>query len=279
MARRISALAAHSIPFVHIEGPFISADDGPRGAHPREEIRPPTIEEFERWQAASDGLVGMVTLSPHWENAREFIGAITGRGVLVAIGHTNSTPEQIHAAAEAGAKLSTHLGNGIAGTLPRHPNPIWAQLADDRLTATFIPDGHHLPADTLKAMLRAKSIARSILISDSVALAGMPPGTYKAAIGGQVELHANGRLCMIGTDSLAGAALPLKDGIANCVFLEICSLSDAIRMTTENPGRLIGGRGTFRIGAKADIVRFTLNAEERHLSIQASLVEGVAIEA
>jgi N-acetylglucosamine-6-phosphate deacetylase len=149
-ARKASWAAARAIPFVHVEGPHIAAEDGARGAHPREWVRPPSVAEFERWQAAADGLVGMVTLSPHWQGANEYIAALVERGVRVAIGHTHATAEQIHAAAAAGATLSTHLGNGIAGMLPRHPNPIWAQLADERLNATFIADGHHIPADTLR---------------------------------------------------------------------------------------------------------------------------------
>ena len=167
-ARRKSPLVAYTMPFVQLEGPFISPVDGAVGAHDREYVRPPSMDEFARWQAASGDLVGMVTLSPHWENAAEFIRALAGKGIRISIGHTHATPEQIHAAAQAGATLSTHLGNGIAGMLPRHPNPIWTQLADDRLTATFIADGHHLPADALKAMVRAKGIERSILISDAV---------------------------------------------------------------------------------------------------------------
>lgn len=274
-ARKASARAAHAIPFVHIEGPFLSPEDGARGAHPREEIRPPSLAELERWQAASGGLVGMVTISPHWGNALAFIAAAAARGIRVAIGHTHATPEQIHAAAEAGAILSTHLGNGIAPMLPRHPNPIWSQLADDRLTAAFIADGHHLPGDALKAMLRAKSVARSILISDVTALGGMPPGVYLSSIGGNAELHADGSLRMLGSQLLAGAALTLKDGIANCVLSGICPLADAIRMSTENPGRLAGGRGVLRPGASADIVRFSLDKEKKRMAVETVLVEGV----
>lgn len=273
-ARASSAPAAHAIPFVHIEGPFLSADDGPRGAHPREHIRPPDLSEFDRWQAASGGLVGMVTLSPHWENATDFIRALASNGVRIALGHTHATAAQIQAAADAGASLSTHLGNGIAGLLPRHPNPIWAQLADDRLTATFIADGFHLPADTLKSMLRAKSIERSIFVSDATALAGMPEGSYSANIGGEVELRADGRLTMKGSDFLAGAALPLKDGIANAVSSSVCTLADAVRMATENPGRLVGDCGVLRVGATADLVRFTLDEESKRMTIETVLVEG-----
>jgi N-acetylglucosamine-6-phosphate deacetylase len=274
-ARKANERAAHAIPFVHVEGPFLSPEDGARGAHPRDAVRPPDLAEFERWQAASGGVVGMVTLSPHWENAPAFISALTAKGIHVAIGHTNATPEQIHTAAAAGATLSTHLGNGISAVLPRHPNPIWAQLAEDRLTATFIADGHHLPADTLKAMLRAKGIARSILVSDATALGGMPPGIYHASIGDEVELRVDGSLRMTGSQLLAGAALPLKDGIAHCVSAGICSLVDAIRMSTENPGRLVGGRGVLQPGAPADIVRFTMDSAQKSMSIDAVFIEAV----
>lgn len=274
-ARKASSQAAHAIPFVHIEGPFLSPSDGARGAHPKNEVRPPSFAEFERWQAACNGLVGMVTISPHWENAPAFIAAIAAQGIHVAIGHTHATSEQIHAAAAAGATLSTHLGNGIAAQLPRHPNPIWTQLADDRLTATFIGDGHHLPADTLTAMLRAKSVARSILVSDVTALGGMSPGIYHTSIGGDVELRADGSLRMVESRLLAGAALPLKDGIAHCASSGICSLADAIRMSTENPGRFAGGRGVLRPGAPADVVRFGFDAQQKRITIDSVLVKGV----
>jgi N-acetylglucosamine-6-phosphate deacetylase len=274
-ARQASAQAACAIPFVHVEGPHISPQDGARGAHPRDQIRPPSLAEFARWQAASGDLVGTVTVSPHWEHATEYIAALTAKGVRVAIGHTHAAPAQIHAAAAAGASLSTHLGNGIALMLPRHPNPIWAQLADECLTATFIADGHHLPADTLKAMLRAKGIERSILISDAVALAGMAPGIYDTPVGGRVQLSADGRASVAGTDILAGAVRPLKDGVAWATVSGVCSLGDAIRMATDIPGRQVGRRGLLRLGEKADLLRFALDPQNKSLQIETVLVDGI----
>jgi N-acetylglucosamine-6-phosphate deacetylase len=273
-AREASVFTARAIPFVHVEGPHISPEDGARGAHPREPVRPPNVAEFARWQAACGDLVGMVTLSPHWENAEEYIAALAGKGIRVAIGHTHAASERVHAAAAAGARLSTHLGNGIAGSLPRHPNPIWAQLAEERLTATFIADGHHLPADTLKAMMRAKGIERSILISDSVALAGMLPGVYDAPVGGKVELSAEGRLSVAGTTVLAGAVRPLKDGVAWATVSGVCGLGDAVRMATEIPGRMVGGRGLLRVGEPADLVRFALETGTGSLRIESVMVDG-----
>lgn len=277
-ARDHSPLVRHVIPFVHIEGPHLSPADGPRGAHPRDHIRPPDIAEFDRWQELSGGLVGMVTLSPHWDCALPYIAHLARRGCIVAIGHTDAEPAQIHAAAEAGAALSTHLGNGVADKLPRHPNLLWAQLADDRLTASFIADGHHLPVDTLTAMLRAKGTEHSILVSDAVALAGMPPGHYETSVGGTVELTAEGKVCVPGTRTLAGAALPVKSGIAAVARLPGFSLPDAILMATANPGRFAGGRGVLRAGADADLVQFRWNQAAGDIEIANLLVRGEAPE-
>jgi N-acetylglucosamine-6-phosphate deacetylase len=272
--RAADPLLRHAIPYVHLEGPWISPHDGPRGAHPAEHVRPPDLAEFARWQAACGGLVGMVTLSPHFAEAGTAIAALAQQGIVVAIGHTDATAEQVGAAADAGATLSTHLGNGAAGMLPRHPNFIWAQLADDRMSASFIGDGHHLPAATLKSMLRAKGIERSVLVSDSVALAGLPPGIYDAPIGGKVELSADGRLGMFGTPFLAGAVKPVASGVA---FVASCcevTLGDAVRLATANPGRFAAGRGRLAVGAAADLVRFRWQPGDTALGIDTVLVLG-----
>ena len=255
-ARRLHPGVAACVPFVHMEGPHISVLNGYRGAHREDAVRPPSLAEFERWQAAGGGIVGMVTLSPHFSESPEYIAALVERGVHVAIGHTHASAEQIRRAVEAGARLSTHLGNGIAQQIARHRNPIWSQLAEDRLTATFIADGHHLPADVLKAMLLAKGIHRSVLISDSVALAGMPPGTYTTPVGGRVELRADGRLCLAGSELLAGSTATLAQCIGKLVRMTGLPLGDAIAMATVNPGRFAGGRGQLAAGARADLMRF-----------------------
>jgi N-acetylglucosamine-6-phosphate deacetylase len=273
-ARQADPLLMHMIPCVHVEGPHIAPEDGPRGAHPREHIRPPNIAEFMRWRAACGDLVGVVTLSPHYVEAPEYIRVLTARGIHVALGHTSAGAEQIHSAAAAGACLSTHLGNGVANLVPRHPNAIWAQLAEDRLTATFIADGHHLPADTLTAMLRAKTVPRAILISDLATVAGLPPGHYKTPVGGSVDLHADGRLNVASSDYLAGATATLKDAIAYVAANTGFNLGDAVQMTTANPGRFAGARGVIRAGAPADLIRFRWEPGASTLAIEDTLVLG-----
>ena len=274
VARQRSELVAGCVPYVHVEGPHISPLEGYRGAHPVEHVRPPDLDEFARWQQASGGLVGMVTLSPHYENAEEYIRRLSALGVHISVGHTHASAQQIRGAVDAGARLSTHLGNGIAAMIPRHSNPIWPQLSDDRLTASFIADGHHLPPDTIKAMIKVKGVARSVLVSDSVALAGLPAGVYDAPIGGRVELHSNGRLSLAGTEFLAGAALPLKDGVARAMAMTGLSLGESIQLATENPGRFAGGAGLMQVGAPADLVQLRIDSGGNGLRIERVLVKG-----
>lgn len=267
-ARDSYPLVFSMVPAVHVEGPSISAENGPRGAHPLDHVRSPSVQEFFRWQKACNGLVGLVTLAPEHAGAVDYIRALTAHDVHVALGHTAASPEDIHRAVEAGAALSTHLGNGAAAMLPRHPNFIWAQLADDRLSASLIADGWHLPADTFKAMLRAKGLERSILVSDSVALAGMPPGIYQQAVGGAVEVTVEGRIGMAGTPYLAGAGLPLSANVAIAMDMAELTLEQALRLATKNPGRFVGGRGNLAVGQRADVVRFDWTSGARSLDVR-----------
>ena len=210
-ARRSDPLLAHSIAGIHVEGPSIAAEDGPRGAHDARHLRDPDLAELERWQRAADGALRVLTLAPERCGAPDYIRAATTQGLRVSIGHCTPTPQQVRTAVQAGASLSTHLGNGTHQLLPRHPNHLWTQLAEDRLTAMLIADGHHLPADTLTAMIRAKGPQRCVLTSDSAALAGMPPGRYTTPVGGEVEVGEDGRLQLAGTSLLAGSGASLRD--------------------------------------------------------------------
>lgn len=254
-ARSLSPQLARAIPCAHVEGPFLSAQDGPRGVHDRERIRPIDAEEVARWQQA--GPVGVVTLSPHTDDAPAQIARIAALGIRVAIGHTHASGAQISAAVDAGASLSTHLGNGIFPQLPRHPNPLWTQLAEDRLSCGLIADGHHLPAETLEVMLRAKGVDRAFLVSDSTELAGRTPGLYETAVGGTVELTPEGRLSYVGTDLLAGAASDIAAGLRFVLASTSLSLADALALVTRTPGRILGRDTTLRVGAPADLVSLT----------------------
>jgi N-acetylglucosamine-6-phosphate deacetylase len=242
---------------IHLEGPYISPEDGPRGAHPREHCRPPDWDEFARWLALAEDRIKLMTLSPEYPSAPDFIARATQAGVVVAIGHLNASRDQIRAAVDAGARLSTHLGNGAHRDLPRHPNYLWSQLAEDRLLASLIVDGHHLPPEVVRTFVRAKGAHRCILVSDVSGLAGLPPGTYPWS-GGELEILDDGRIAIAGQRQLlAGASQPIGEGIARVMAYAGVSLAQAIEMASTRPARLIGRTpGGFLPGDPADYVTF-----------------------
>jgi N-acetylglucosamine-6-phosphate deacetylase len=244
----------------HVEGPHISPEDGPRGAHPARWVRPPDFEEFRRWQEAADGHVRLVTLSPEWAEAPGYIEKLTREGVVTSIGHMRATREQIRDAVSAGATLSTHLGNGADAVLPRHPNYIWEQLAEDRLAASFIVDGLHLSDSFLRVALRAKGLERSVLITDAVMPAMCEPGPYKLGEV-EVELKEDRRVVLRGGTRLAGSSLRMDRAIENAMRAAGVSLTEAVVMATTNAarvGRISGRLRGLKPGERADIVRFRI---------------------
>ena len=252
------AVTGRGVAGIHLEGPFISAEDGARGAHPREHVRPPDWDAFERWQAAAGGRIRIITLSPEWRGSDEFIRRCVEAGVRVSIGHTAATPEQIRIAVQAGATLSTHLGNGAHLMLPRHPNYIWEQLALDELWTTLIADGFHLPDQVLEVVMKVKG-ERAMLISDAVALAGTPPGKYRTPVGGEVVLTPQGRLHLAENEKLlAGSAQMLLRGIEHLVDAGLARLAQAWEMASIRPARFMGmpQAAGLSAGAPADLVLF-----------------------
>jgi N-acetylglucosamine-6-phosphate deacetylase len=263
-------------PGIHLEGPFISPEDGPRGAHPREHVRPPDWDQFLSWQDAAHGQIRIVTLSPEWPEATDFIERATEAGVIIALGHTSAAPAQITDAVSAGAKLSTHLGNGSHAKIDRHPNYIWEQLATDKLWASFIIDGHHLPPSVVKCFLRCKTPARSIIVTDAIAATGKPAGQYKL---GKitVEVTPERRVCLPGTPYLAGSVLEMHEAVAKTVRYSDSNLDDALQMASVNPATLLGINdqlGSVAIGQRANLVLFRWDENAMTFEVGTTIVDG-----
>lgn len=270
-----------SIEGLHVEGPFISAEEGPRGAHARQWVRPADIDEYQRWKEAAGGLLRIVTLAPESPGAIRLIERIVADGIVAAIGHTGATSAQIGDAVRAGATLSTHLGNGAHATLPRHPNYIWDQLAEDRLTAGFIADGIHLPAAFLKTAFRAKCVARCALVTDAAAPAGGEPGRYTLA-GQPVDLTPDGRVTLAGQNRLAGSALRMDRAVENAVKLGGVTLAEAIRMATSNPAAVAhvpGREAGIAAGQRADFVVFDYDPPRQGIAVRETWVSGQRVYA
>ena len=283
LARACEQSAAANASFVgfHVEGPYIASEDGPRGAHPLEHTRDPDWDEFRRYQEAAGGRIRILTLAPEREGSLAFIEKVSETGVIVALGHTGASRARIREAVAAGARMSTHLGNGAHAEIPRHDNYIWEQLAADELWAGVIPDGHHLPPPVLKSFCRAKRQERICLVSDVSSIAGLPPGVYGRSYGTDaVEIHENGKISLAGTPYLAGASLFLDYGIPNTVAYTDSTLADAVDMASINPALLLGvddRLGRVEPGMEASLTLFRWTDGERALAVAATIVRGEVV--
>ncbi len=258
-----------TIPGIHIEGPFISPEEGPRGCHDPSFIRDPDFEEFMQWQEVAEGRIVMVTIAPEREGSMDFIKKVTRTGVKIAIGHTGATPEIIKDAIEAGAQFSTHLGNGSYSILPKVNNYIWEQLAADELFAGIICDGFHLPASAVKVFARAKGLERLILTSDVALAGGLNPGIYKWG-NMEVEVFKDGHLGLAGTGIITGAGHLLDWDIAHFVKFTGNSLAKTIPLCTINPAKVIEmphNYGKLEVGAPANLTLFHYQTGDDSLQI------------
>ena len=241
---------------VHLEGPYISAEDGPRGAHPKQHVRPADWDEFCRWQDAAGGMIRMVTVAPETPGAIAFIEKVAQSGVVVALGHTAAAGSCIRDAVKAGARISTHLGNGAHAMLPRHENYIWEQLAADGLWASMIADGHHLPQTVMRCILRVKTPQRMILTCDASSLAGSPPGKYRQWEQ-DLEILPSGKIVVSGTPYLAGSWAFTDLCVGNLLKLGETSLADTIDMASNRPRELLGlPPRRIKVGEPAELVLF-----------------------
>lgn len=254
---------ADSVPGFHLEGPYISPKDGYRGAHSLENIRLPDWDEFQKLNEIAEGKILQVTLAPEVEGAIDFIKKCDENNVIVSLGHHNANAEEIKMAVDAGAKTVTHLGNGCANNINRFNNPLWMQLAEDRLMSSLIVDGFHLSPEIVKVFYKAKGSERIILTSDMTMLAGQPPGDY-VWDGKDVVLSPEGIILLPKENVFAGASLPLITGVGNMMRFTDCGLEEAINMATINPAKLYGfkDRGSIEVGKRADLMLFGIEVDK-----------------
>ncbi|SVC72108.1 uncharacterized protein METZ01_LOCUS324962, partial [marine metagenome] len=206
--RNASKLAQTMVPGYHLEGPFLNPEEGFRGCHPAKWMVPAKWDHFEQLQEAAGGRIRLITVAPEIKGVLELIPKWVEQGITVAIGHCNPSRDILLRAADAGAALSTHLGNGIPQMLPKTDNPILGQLAEDRFSASFIADGFHQQPHVLGVYLRAKQSIRTILVTDGTAGSASLPGSYSVGPIG-IERQPEGMVYIHGTRSLAGSAATL----------------------------------------------------------------------
>jgi N-acetylglucosamine-6-phosphate deacetylase len=233
-----SRLGPVMVPGYHLEGPFLNPSDGYAGCHPPAAMIAPDAALVERLAGDLRRPILLVTVAPELPGGESFIASMAASGRVVAIGHSAADAATLSRAAGAGARLSTHLGNGLPQMLHKVDNPLFAQLAEDRLSASLIADGIHLPPQAVKVILRVKGPDRLILVSDAVSAAAAEPGLYPFA-GMVVEHASDGSVRLPGSRSLAGSALTLDAALRNLVNWNLASPEQAIRMAARNPRSLM----------------------------------------
>jgi N-acetylglucosamine-6-phosphate deacetylase len=224
---------------IHLEGPFISAQEGARGAHDAEYVRGPDVGLLERLIGWADNRIKLITIAADAKGADDLARYATDKGIAVSLGHQMATERDLERLVRAGAVSITHLGNGVPATLPRHQNPVWAGLANDDLSAMIIADGHHLPVSILKTIIRTKGPQRCVVVSDSAPLAGFKPGSYET-MGHKVVLEEDGRLHDPVTGYFVGSSATILKCMNHLASLNLASPTELVAMCFYNPLKLIG---------------------------------------
>jgi N-acetylglucosamine-6-phosphate deacetylase len=250
-ARRASATAGPEILGAHLEGPFLG---GAPGAHRREHV----IALDLPWLADLPPVVRVVTLAPELAGAAEAIRLLVDRGILVSLGHSTATLEEATTGADAGARLVTHLFNGMGPLHHRTPGLLGAALADDRLTPSLIADGVHVHVAALRAAARAKGPGGWVLVTDAVA---WRDGRLEA--GGERRVAIVDGAPRLANGTIAGSSLTMDAAVRRMVGEAGIPLEDVVAAASTTPARLLGRSdlGRLAVGARADLVLLTPGLE------------------
>ena len=252
------AQARGAVPLgLHVEGPFIAPER--HGAHDAEQLRPPDLGELAAWVA---GGARIVTLAPELPGGLAAVHQVASAGAVASIGHTDADLEVTRQAIEAGARMATHLFNAMPSLHHRAPGAAGALLDDERVTVGLIADGVHVHPTLVRLVARAAP-GRTLLVSDVVAV----------RLGG-AELVGDDGSARLRDGTLAGSPRALDHDVRT--FAAATGSADAaIEAVTSVPARLLDledGRGTLRIGGRADVVLL-----DGDLHVAATLVGGLPV--
>ena len=237
---------------VHLEGPFLSPRQA--GVHDIAFMHPATPEDLDALLAPGVvDVISMVTLAPELPGALDAIRRLRSHGVIVSIGHSDARGTEVEAAVEAGARMVTHIFNAQRGLGHREPGVAGQALADPRLTIGLIADLHHVAPEICTVVMQAAR-GRVALVTDAVAAAGMPPGSYELG-GQQIRISPGEGLARRIDGTIAGSSLSLDAAVRNLVNVGIAA-SEVLDAATRVPADVLGRTdlGRLATGAKADLV-------------------------
>ncbi len=260
-----STFLKNHIPGFHIEGPFISPEDGARGAHNRDWVREPDVDFLHQLMKWANGKIKLLTIAAEVKGADALCREAVKLGLAVSLGHQLANGEEIRTLVASGARALTHLGNGIPQMIHRHNNPLWEGFSNDNLTAMIITDGHHLPPTLINVIVKTKKKSNIIVVSDASPIAGLPPGKY-FTLGNEAVLEPSGLLKNPNTGYLVGSSSTMLGCLNYLWSLNLVSYKALIDFGFYNPLNLIGIEPAVVINKNPPLVlwknKFTLIKEE-----------------
>ncbi len=223
---------------IHAEGPFLSSKPGAVGAHNPAWVKPSDIVFFKQMQDWAEGNISVLTIAAETPGAEELTEYASRNGTAVSLGHQLAQSSEMKQCADAGATLLTHLGNGLPNEINRHHNSIFSGIAEDKLSAMIITDGHHLPPELIKTIVKAKGVEKIIVTSDASPIAGMAPGTYNV-MNNLAVLEESGLLHNPEKQCLVGSSATMLDCVNYLASLNLLSAEELLKVSFANPLRVL----------------------------------------
>jgi N-acetylglucosamine-6-phosphate deacetylase len=274
--RNMSAELRHSIVGWHIEGPFLSAEPGFCGAHEPSVMIDPTEAHIRELRALTEDDPVLLTVAPERRGALEAIRLAASLGIIISLGHTDASREQISQAIAAGARAFTHLGNGCPRVLDRHDNILWRVLEQPEVIVSFIPDGIHVSAPFFRLAHRLLPSSSIYYVSDAMAAAGARPGRYTMGRL-EVEVGSDEVVRLPGKPNFAGSAMQPVDGVFRAAEMLECSWQEVWKRFSYAPADLMGRPRSMERGGPADFCLLQVDPEGRLHELR-TFVNGVEVQ-
>ena len=240
---------------IHFEGPYL--DMVYKGAQPEQYIVKPTVEQFERYQAAAKGHIVYLTMATETDEDFALTRYLTEHGVVVSIGHSAATYEQAVMAYAHGARSMTHVYNGMTPFNHRANGLVGAAYRIRTMYGEIICDGNHSTPAALNNYFMSKGPDYCIMISDALMAKGTPVGSKFIFGGNEIVIYPDGSAHLTSTGGLAGSTLRINQGLRILVEEAMVPFNYATNSCTINPARCIGvddRKGAIGVGKDADLV-------------------------
>lgn len=255
---------------VHLEGPFLNPER--RGIHQKEFLRSPSIEYFEDIYELAKGKLRVIALAPELDGAIDLIRHASGRGVIVSLAHSDADCQKTREAIDSGLRLCDHIFNAMPPLMHRAPGPVGAFLTSGHTYVEMIADGYHVHPAVMEIVIRSKGVDRVILVTDAMPPAGTSMTSFSI---GATRFAVRGSSCFAPDGRLAGTALTMNRAVKSIVESTSTSLSDAVRMASLNPAKLLGidqAKGSLEVGKDGDVV-----VTDVDLNVHATVIGGTIV--